>query len=52
MTLAKSQQYASNLQLYNSLKAYEVDEYGNNILLSLEPELLEKLENDGSPQYH
>ena len=32
MTLAKSQQYASNLQsLYNSLKAYEVDEAGNNI---------------------
>lgn len=51
MTLAKSQQYASNLQsLYNSLKAYEVDEAGNNIFAYLlEPELIAKLENDGSP---
>jgi len=51
MTLAKSQQYASNLQsLYNSLKAYEVDEAGNNIFAYLlEPELLAKLENDGAP---
>jgi len=51
MTLAKSQQYASNLQsLYNSLKAYEVDEAGNNIFsYLLEPELLAKLENDGAP---
>ena len=51
MTLAKSQQYASNLQsLYNSLKAYEVDEAGNNIFsYLLEPELIAKLENDGAP---
>ncbi len=51
MTLAKSQQYASNLQsLYNSLKAYEVDANGNNIFdYLLEPELLAKLENDGAP---
>jgi hypothetical protein len=51
MTLAKSQQYASNLQsLYNSLKAYEVDEAGNNIFsYLLEPELIGKLENDGAP---
>tara|TARA_A200000159_G_scaffold157805_1_gene174372 strand:- start:3613 stop:5334 length:1722 start_codon:yes stop_codon:yes gene_type:complete len=51
MTLAKSQQYASNLQsLYNSLKAYEVDANGNNIFdYLLEPELVAKLENDGSP---
>ena len=51
MTLAKSQQYAGNLQsLYNSLKAYEVDEQGNNIFAYLlEPELIAKLENDGSP---
>jgi hypothetical protein len=51
MTLAKSQQYAGNLQsLYNSLKSYEVDADGNNIFsYLLEPELLAKLENDGSP---
>jgi len=51
MTLAKSQQYAGNLQsLYNSLKAYEVDDQGNNIFsYLLEPELIAKLENDGSP---
>lgn len=51
MTLAKSQQYAGNLQsLYNSLKAYEVDDQGNNIFAYLlEPELIAKLENDGSP---
>ena len=49
MTLAKSQQYASNLQsLYNSLKGYPVDAQGRNIFwYLLEPELLAKLENDG-----
>ena len=50
MTLAKSQQYASNIQsLYNGLKAYEVDENGNNIFdYLLEPEMIAKLNNDGS----
>ena len=50
MTLAKSQQYASNLQsLYNGLKAYEVDANGNNIFdYLLEPEMIAKLNNDGS----
>ena len=51
LTLAKSQQYASNLQaLFNSLKGYPVDDQGNNIFYYLlEPELLAKLENDGDP---
>ena len=51
MTLAKSQQYASNLQsLYNSLKAYAVDQQGNNIwYYLLEPEMIARLENDGDP---
>ena len=51
MTLAKSQQYASSLQsLYNSLKAYAVDEQGNNIWhYLLEPEMIARLENNGDP---
>jgi hypothetical protein len=51
MTLAKSQQYASNLQaLYNSLKGYAVDSAGNNIFYYiLEQEMIAKLENDGDP---
>ena len=50
MTLAKSQQYASNLQsLYNSLNKYHVKD-GNNIFhYILEPEMLAKLQNDGDP---
>ena len=51
MSLSKSQQYASNLQsLYNSLKGYPVDDMGNNIFYYLlEPEMIARLENDGSP---
>jgi hypothetical protein len=51
MTLAKSQQYASNLQsVYNSLKGYDVDSDGNNIFhYLLEPEMINRLENDGDP---
>ena len=48
MSLSQSQQYAASLQaLYNSLKGYRVN--GNNIFYYLlEPEMLAKLENDGS----
>ena len=48
MSLSQSQQYAASLQaLYNSLKGYKVN--GNNIFYYLlEPEMLLKLENDGS----
>ena len=51
MTLAKSQQYASNLQaLFNSLKGYPVDDQGRHIFhYLLEPEMLAKLTNDGDP---